>query len=93
MILDAEVDAAYPQRWLGRVTVTTTDGRTLQGAIDELGFVRNATARQLRRGAAQTVGVIVLDLSNPFYTELARGIEANCYSLLDALLRGPAGGR
>jgi len=25
----------YPQRWLGRVSVTTTDGRTLHGAIDE----------------------------------------------------------
>ncbi|AZE67458.1 2-methylcitrate dehydratase PrpD [Pseudomonas synxantha] len=35
MTLDPEVDAAYPQRWLGRVTVTTTDGRTLHGAIDE----------------------------------------------------------
>ncbi|MGY2165611.1 MmgE/PrpD family protein [Pseudomonas tolaasii] len=35
MRLDPEVDGAYPQRWLGRVTVTTTDGRTLQGAIDE----------------------------------------------------------
>ncbi|MFC6338033.1 MmgE/PrpD family protein [Pseudomonas sp. CCM 7891] len=35
MTLDAEVDSAYPQRWLGRVIVTTTDGRTLQGAIDE----------------------------------------------------------
>ncbi len=32
---DAEVDAAYPQRWLGRVTVTTTDGRQLAGVIDE----------------------------------------------------------
>lgn len=35
MSLDPEVDSAYPQRWLGRVTVTTTDGRTLHGAIDE----------------------------------------------------------
>ena len=35
MSLDPEVDNAYPQRWLGRVTVTTTDGRTLHGAIDE----------------------------------------------------------
>lgn len=35
MTLDPEVDSAYPQRWLGRVTVTTTDGRTLRGAIDE----------------------------------------------------------
>eukprot|EP01031_Cornospumella_fuschlensis_P008883 gene8883-10928_t len=35
MTLDREVDDAYPQRWLGRVTVTTEDGRTLHGAIDE----------------------------------------------------------
>lgn len=44
-------------------------------AIKELGFVRNASARQLRAGHSQIVGVVVLDLSNPFYTELARGIE------------------
>jgi len=35
MTLDPEVDSAYPQRWLGRVVVTTVDGRTLYGAIDE----------------------------------------------------------
>lgn len=35
MELDHEVDAAYPARWLGRVTVETVDGRTLTCAIDE----------------------------------------------------------
>ena len=35
MELDAEVDAAYPRRWIGKVTVTTTDGRVLQGRVDE----------------------------------------------------------
>ncbi|NWD76159.1 MmgE/PrpD family protein [Pseudomonas gingeri] len=35
MTLDPQVDAAYPQRWLGRVVVTTVDGRRLYGAIDE----------------------------------------------------------
>ncbi|WP_312568175.1 MmgE/PrpD family protein [Comamonas sp.] len=35
MVLDAEVDTAYPQRWIGKVTVQTTDGRTLQGRVDE----------------------------------------------------------
>lgn len=29
------MDTAYPQRWIGKVTVTTTDGRTLQGRIEE----------------------------------------------------------
>jgi len=35
MAFDTEVDAAYPQRWLGKVTVHTTDGRTLHGRVDE----------------------------------------------------------
>ncbi len=33
MVLDPEVDAAYPRRWLGRVTVVTRDGRTLEQRI------------------------------------------------------------
>ena len=35
MALDAEVDAAYPQRWIGKVTVHTMDGRVLHGRVDE----------------------------------------------------------
>lgn len=35
MVLDPEVDSAYPQRWIGKVTVTTTDGRVLHGRVDE----------------------------------------------------------
>lgn len=32
---DEEVDQAYPQRWIGKVSVITHDGRTLQGRVDE----------------------------------------------------------
>ena len=35
MTLDAEVDAAYPLRWIGKVTVQTTDGRVLHGRVEE----------------------------------------------------------
>jgi len=35
MELDEEVDTAYPARWIGKVTVTTTDGRVLTGRVDE----------------------------------------------------------
>jgi len=35
MALDQEVDNAYPQRWIGKVTVTTKDGATYQGRVDE----------------------------------------------------------
>ena len=35
MQLDAEVDAAYPARWIGKVVVETTDGHTLAARVDE----------------------------------------------------------
>ena len=35
MTLDAEVDAAYPRRWIGKVTVRTRDSRVLDGRVDE----------------------------------------------------------
>ena len=34
MRLDPEVDAAYPRRWIGKVTVATRQGRTLEGRVD-----------------------------------------------------------
>lgn len=35
MELDREVDSAYPARWIGKVSVTTTDGRIFPGRVDE----------------------------------------------------------
>jgi LacI family transcriptional regulator len=45
-------------------------------AIAELGFVRNDSARQLRAGRSRTVAIVVLDVSNPFFTDVVRGAEA-----------------
>lgn len=47
----------------------------VRGAIAQLGFVRNDAARQLRAGSSHSVGLIVLDVGNPFFTDLARGAE------------------
>ena len=47
----------------------------VRAAIAELGFVRSETARRLRHGGSSLVGVLVHDISNPFFTEAARGIE------------------
>jgi LacI family transcriptional regulator len=44
-------------------------------AIEELGFVRNDAARHLRTGGGHTIGLVLLDLANPFFTDLARGVE------------------
>jgi len=47
----------------------------VSSAIEEIGFVRNGSARQLRAGTSQHIGLVVLDVTNPFFTEVARGVE------------------
>ena len=44
-------------------------------AIEELNFVRNGRARELRAGRISTVGAVLLDIRNPFFTDVARGAE------------------
>lgn len=52
----------------------TTRAQVLD-AISELGFVRNSSAAQLRAGTSRSLGLIVLDLANPFFHDVARGVE------------------
>jgi LacI family transcriptional regulator len=48
--------------------------RVLQ-AMNELGYQPNQLARSLRRGQTHTVGMIIPDSTNPFFAEVARGVE------------------
>lgn len=57
----------------GRVSPDVTE-RVL-AAIDTLGYVRNDAARQLRAGRSRCIGLVVLDIGNPFFSDLARGAE------------------
>jgi len=43
--------------------------------IEELGFVRNESARQLRAGSSRAIGLVVIDAANPFFADVARGVE------------------
>jgi LacI family transcriptional regulator len=63
-------------------------------AITELGYVRNEAARQLRAGHSRTVGLVVLDVANPFFTDVATGVErAAGQNGLSAVLCNSAGDR
>jgi LacI family transcriptional regulator len=44
-------------------------------AITELGYTPNAVARSLRQSKTKTIGLIVPDNSNPFFAEIAKGVE------------------
>ena len=46
-------------------------------AIDELGFQRNDLARSLRQGVtSSTLGLVIEDVANPFYSAIAQAVEA-----------------
>jgi LacI family transcriptional regulator, galactose operon repressor len=47
----------------------------VQDAITALGFVRNESGRQLRVGQSLTFAYVMLNASNPFFTDVARGVE------------------
>lgn len=47
----------------------------VERAIDELGYVRNEPARQLRAGASRTLALVVIDVTNPFYADIITGAE------------------
>ena len=49
--------------------------RRVQQVIAQLGFVRNETGRQLRAGQSRTIAYVMLDAANPFFTDVAKGIE------------------
>src|SRR5271157_229551 len=56
------------------VVAPATRKRVLD-AIDSTRFVRNTAAHQLRVGKSRTIGVVLLDIANPFFTEIVRGAE------------------
>ncbi|MFC5405402.1 LacI family DNA-binding transcriptional regulator [Cohnella soli] len=58
----------------GRVGKETRE--RIMKAIEELGYQPNEVARSLKRKSANSLGVIVSDLSNPFYSKVIKGIES-----------------
>ncbi len=47
----------------------------IQSAIDELGYIPNALARGLLTGRTRTIGLLVDDIGNPYWTAVASGAE------------------
>lgn len=47
----------------------------VEQAMRDLGFVRNESARQLRAGHSRTLAYVLLDVRNPFFTDVAEGAE------------------
>jgi LacI family transcriptional regulator len=70
----------------GKVSPATV--ARVQAVIAELDFVRNDAARQLRAGRSRSIGFVVLDVANPFFTDVARGAEDRAAEVGLAILLG-----
>jgi LacI family transcriptional regulator len=61
--------------------VTQATRTRVNAAIADLGFVRNESARSLRAGRSRTLAYVMLDAGNPFFTDVAKGIEQTAESV------------
>ena len=66
--------ASLVLRGAGRVSETTR--QRVREAMAELGYVYNRGAASLRRQQADTIGVVITNMANPFFGELLRGFQA-----------------
>lgn len=79
----AGVSLGTVSRVLAGSSATSADARDrVSAAAAELGYVPNARAGSLRRAHTDTVGLLISDVRNPFFAELAHAAER------EALRRG-----
>ncbi|WP_226574096.1 Mal regulon transcriptional regulator MalI [Mangrovibacter yixingensis] len=57
----------------GRISADTIE--KVNSAVEELGYIRNLAAANLRSGSGEIIGLILKDISDPYYAEVASGIS------------------
>ncbi|GAA3107649.1 MULTISPECIES: LacI family DNA-binding transcriptional regulator [Nonomuraea] len=59
----------------GEPGVHPATAERVRAAIERLGYSRNESARVLRRGRTATIGLVIEDVADPFYSGLSRAVE------------------
>jgi LacI family fructose operon transcriptional repressor len=75
----AGVSPATVSRALGAGPISAELRAQVAIAVRETGYRPNLSARRLRSKHAYTIGLIVADISNPFFTAVARAVEDAAY--------------
>ncbi|MYX33959.1 MULTISPECIES: LacI family DNA-binding transcriptional regulator [unclassified Streptomyces] len=87
----AGVSVATVSRVLNDHPAVRPDTRTrVLEAVAELGYRPNAVARSLRTDQTRTLGLVISDVLNPFFTELARSVEDEARALGYSVIIGNA---
>lgn len=59
--------------------ISETTQKLILDKAKELNYVPNYFAKGLREGKTQTIGLVLADISNPFYSELSKAIQESLY--------------
>jgi LacI family transcriptional regulator len=72
----ANVSVATVSRTINRIpTVNAQYAERVWAAIEQLGYIPNTNARALVSGRSRLIGVIISDITNPFFPELIQSFE------------------
>ena len=72
-VSQSTVSLVFSGKAPGRISARTE--ATVREAADALGYRPNAAARALKTGVARTVGLVIPDITNPFFGGLLRGAQ------------------
>ncbi|MFF3393855.1 LacI family DNA-binding transcriptional regulator [Streptomyces sp. NPDC002669] len=87
----AGVSVATVSRVLNSHPSVSPDARTrVLAAVEALGYRPNAVARSLRTDQTRTLGLVISDVLNPYFTELARFVEEEARALGYSVIIGNA---
>src|SRR4051812_45229694 len=87
----AGVSVATVSRVLNSHPSVSPDARTrVLAAVESLGYRPNAVARSLRTAQTRTLGLVISDVLNPYFGELARSVEEEARGLGYSVIIGNA---
>ena len=71
----AGVSPATVSRVFNGVGVSQSKISAVRAAAAQLNFTPNRAARTLRRQSSEVIALVIPDIENPYFTEMARGVE------------------
>lgn len=73
---EAKVSLGTVSHVLNKTAVVSEEKRkAVMEAVEKLGYKPNQAARMLKNKNSKTIGLLIPDIGNPYYAELARGVE------------------
>ncbi|QEU91101.1 LacI family DNA-binding transcriptional regulator [Streptomyces kanamyceticus] len=94
-IKDVAAEAGVSVATVSRVlnshpSVSPASRARVLAAVEALGYRPNAVARSLRTDQTRTLGLVISDVLNPYFTELARSVEEAARALGYSVIIGNA---